>query len=762
MERTPARGLLRIAVLALTAGAMWFAGATFDGTPAPRGAQAPPTEFSAARADAVLGRLLGPELPHPVSSPANRAVRDRVRAEFAALGIGTSVYRALGCEGLAAYGVFSCGTAEDVLAEIVPGRGKAIVLMAHYDSVPAGPGAADDESGVAAILETVRALKARRLTSAHPVLALITDGEEAGLLGADAFAANPALRARVGVLVNVEARGNQGPSLLFQTSPGDGPLIDLYAASVPQLATGSLFAVVYRVLPNDTDLTVFLKRGFTGFNFAFIGDLAQYHTARDRRANLDLGSLQHHGDNLLGVATALMHTDFAALKGGDDVYLTLFGRFLPRLPAGWALPLAVLTLLLLAVAAYAARGEIPGIGRRLAALSLPLAAIVASIAAGWLLFEIAVLVSGQPDPSYAHPVWVRLSLAFGVAAVLLLVSRLAGARLTLLSVWFWMSGLAVLSAYLVPGLSPYFLFPSLVAAPLLLAATRLRDGWTGAAGEVVVFLAALPALAIWLSLAASAEWIQGLSLHPVFTVPVALGTMPLLALVAPRPMPHRLWLRSTIALAGAAALLAIVAGLQPAFSTAAPQRLNIGFLDDHIAGKALWTIDTAAPLPQAFRAAMKFTRDPVPATPLAFQKSFVAPAGGPRFAPPAATAAVQARGKGRSVVLALHGTDAADRMILFVPKKAGLVRAAIEDRTFTPAPDAALLGGALIFCATADCRDKRVTLEFADRRPVDVVLGEFRFGLPPDGGKLEEVRPAQTTPSRLGDATVVVTKMRLP
>ncbi len=214
--------------------------------------------------------------------------------------------------------------------------------MAHYDSVPAGPGAADDQSGVVTILETSRARKARGIETQHPIIAVITDGEEAGLLGAAAFADNQAFRDRIGVVVNVEARGNQGPSLLFQTSPGDSRLIDLYARAVHEKATSSLFAVIYRLLPNDTDLTVFLNKGQTGYNFAFSGNVAHYHTPLDRRANLSLSTLQMHGDNLIGVATGLMQTDFDSLHGGDAVYLTLLGHLLPRMPASWAFPIAIL------------------------------------------------------------------------------------------------------------------------------------------------------------------------------------------------------------------------------------------------------------------------------------------------------------------------------------------------------------------------------------------------------------------------------------
>ncbi len=443
--------------------------------------------------------------------------------------------------GHAEYGFFACGTAEDIIAEVAPGEGKAIVLVAHYDSVPAGPGAADDQSSVATILETVRALKARGMKTKHPILALITDGEEAGLLGANAFLDNPALRARVGIAINAEARGNQGASLLFQTSPGDGPLIDLYARSVPAYATGSLFAVVYKMLPNDTDLTVFLDHGIAGYNFSCLGNVADYHTPLDRRANLSQATLQSHGNSMLGLASALMQTDFAALKGGDDIYLAVFGQLLPRLPAGWAVPLAILVLAILFAAGWTSRGEVLGIGRRLAAFAAPLAALVLAVASGWLLHTIAALVSGHPDPSFAHPAWLRAALALGVAASLILVSRLASARMIALSVWTWMAGLGLLTALTVTGVSPYFLFPALIGSLLLLAQSRLRGAWSGPFGEAVIFLAALPALIVWLSIAAVAELVQGLALHPLFTVPVVFGAMTLLPLLASRPLTRRGW-----------------------------------------------------------------------------------------------------------------------------------------------------------------------------------------------------------------------------
>lgn len=762
MEPGNTRALLRLAVLALIALGIFLLGRTFNGMPDPRGLDAAPTEFSAARASATLGRLLGPEIPHPVSSAANAAVRDRVRAEFASLGVKTAVYRALGCNGRPKYGFFACGTAEDIIAEVAPGTGKAIVLMAHYDSVPAGPGASDDQSGVATVLESVRALQARGIKSDHPIIALITDGEEAGLLGAASALDNRAFKARVGVVVNVEARGNQGPSLLFQTSPGDARLIDLYAHNVPELATSSLFAVIYKLLPNDTDLTVFLNQGFTGFNFAFSGNVAHYHTPLDTRAHLSLSTLQQHGDNMLGVATGLMHTDFAQLSGGDDIYLTVFGHFLPRLPASLALPLAIVAFLILIAAVWASRGEVLGIGRRLAAFSIPLAALLGSAAFGWVLHEAASLVSGQPDPSYAFPLMLRIALGLGVAAVMVLISRLASARMTALSVWLWMSALAIVTAALLPGLSPYFLFPVLVAALLLLAQSRLSGAWSGGAGEFAIFLAALSPLVIWLGLSASGESVMGLALHPLFTVPVAFGAMTLLPLLAARPLSRRGWLMTSSFVAGAAVVVAVIAGLQPAYSSVSPQRLNIDFVDDHITGKALWAIETGAPLPKAFRDAAPFSATQQQVTTLLRQGAFVAPAGATRFAMPAASISSSPQGAGRTVTLKLHASAFANRVIVVVPKDAGLTRAGIGGKSFSPDPNSLNPAGTILACVTDDCRSATVELTFAGRAPVDLMLGEQRTGLPPDGAKLEKVRPGTTIPSQSGDTTTVFGKLRLP
>src|SRR5690606_4622401 len=74
------------------------------------------------------------------------------------------------------------------LVGVLPGRDPAlpaVALMAHYDTVPTSPGAADDSAGVAAVLESVRALRARG-SADRTLVVLLTDAEEIGLDGARA------------------------------------------------------------------------------------------------------------------------------------------------------------------------------------------------------------------------------------------------------------------------------------------------------------------------------------------------------------------------------------------------------------------------------------------------------------------------------------------------------------------------------------------------------------------------------------------------
>jgi hypothetical protein len=720
---------LRIWTLAALCLALWLLAAYGQYRPQPAPADAPAGTFSAVRAGAALAKVLGAQKPHPAGSAENNAVRTRLLDVLAAMGVSAQTQTGMSCFGEARWNFVSCGTVGNVLVKVTSGTGDPVLLMAHLDSVAAGPGACDDGCGVATLLETIRALKASHFAGRHPIDALFTDGEEDGLLGAAAFLRGGTVHPLA--VINVEARGNQGPSYLFQTGPGDAPLIELYARHVRHYATSSLYGEIYKYLPNDTDLTPFLKAGITGYNFALIGNIAAYHTPLDTRAAIDLSGLQQHGEAALNLSRVLANSDAASLRGGRAIYLDVLGRWLPRLPAGWSLPLSILSILVIALAAIVQRRDVRGMELSLPAFAMPPLLVAGAVAMGFVLHGLAAWISGNGDPSFAHPVWLRLSLAFGVWAVALLTARGAGA----IAAWGWMSAIAVACALFAPGLSPYFLFPVLVGAPLLLISAR------GGRGPALV-IAAIAALAIWLQLNAGTEPLMGLKVHPIFTVTAAFALVPVLPLLATARGPA--WTASFAISLVLALCLAGVAGLAPSHDAAAPRRMNITYAENR--GKAAWLVSAEAPPGSAMRAAVAGGFSAAPVRIPGFGLSgFVAPAGLSELPVPGARLELQ---NADGVTLAMAGSSQADGMILDVPAKAGLSSLSV-DGVRVPAS-----GAMRLVCHTPDCARARITLD-GDFRGVALRFAEIRHGLPPKGTLLRNARPPEAVSSGGGDTTML-------
>jgi acetylornithine deacetylase/succinyl-diaminopimelate desuccinylase-like protein len=177
-------------------------------------ASASGTAFSAERA--MKHVLAIARRPHPIGSAEHDRVRDYLISQLSILGLDPQVQHATGV----GTRYPEAGIVQNILARI-PGSqngGRALLLVAHYDSVEAGPGAADDGAGTAAILETIRALRGGA-PFVHDVIVLFTDGEEPGLLGAAAFVREHPWAKDAAMVLNFEARGTSGRSLMFETGP---------------------------------------------------------------------------------------------------------------------------------------------------------------------------------------------------------------------------------------------------------------------------------------------------------------------------------------------------------------------------------------------------------------------------------------------------------------------------------------------------------------------------------------------------------------
>lgn len=309
--------------------------------PAASSATAPPTDFSSARALQHLKVIA--VAPRAVGTPAHDAARDYIMQHLAALGVNPEIQVAV--RTLRRFD--SPVTLRNITARLAGsgGGGKAILLVAHYDTVPSSPGANDDGSGVATLLETFRALKAGPPLE-NDVLFLFSDGEEMGLLGARGFIAENQAFQDVGLVLNFEARGTGGPVYMFETGDGNNRLIKEFGEAVPYPYTSSLMGSIYRMLPNSTDFTVFKDAGRPGFNFAYIDGAEHYHTANDTLDHLDERSLQHHGSYALALTRHFGGLNLEQERTNDAVYFDLLGTTLISYTEKLVRPLALILALL--------------------------------------------------------------------------------------------------------------------------------------------------------------------------------------------------------------------------------------------------------------------------------------------------------------------------------------------------------------------------------------------------------------------------------
>lgn len=731
--------LLALALLLLVA-AMHFKGALLA-IPDLRAASAP-TQFDTNRALARLARILGDERPHPVDTAANDAVRERLLAEMRAVGLDPQVTDHVACYGSKRSRNIGCARVRNVHATIGPDQGDHLLVASHYDSTPAGPGAADDGIGMASSLEIARHLAGRQL--ARPVIFLFTDGEEAGLLGARAFLDRDPLAKRVDSLINMEARGVAGPAIMFETSSPNGAAIAHFARSVDRPVANSLNADFAKLIPNSTDVEVLKAADWTILNFAIIGNETRYHTPGDTLASLDHRSVQHMGDQAL----ALAH-DMAAGRaeaGGTKAYADILGRSLVVMPL-WA-TLAVLGLLSASFLFLA--------WRRRRGLPRALAAVFTAVAASALLAFLAqALIALVRAGSFwrGYPSVISLAIAVSAVAACLIALAWIGRRTDprRLRTAFWLIFLLVGAglSFIAPGGAIFFLLPPLV----MLAGAPAGQRWTGAeraAGWIAFVLTFLS----WAPLLHLAEALLGHGAAWIFAPIAALILLP--ALIELKPMIDAVRRGLIFAIAAAAFLAAWVAvGLAPAYSAERKQAFTIEYLWDADSGKAQWLVSNdGASLPSAFGEFRKGAK-----VPYSTRKRWAAPAEGSAAAPTIERLGERRTDKGRIVSIRLN-SGGADSVFLRAAPDAELIAASMGGsvQRFGKGTEKSSY---FLRCQGRSCDGMRVDILIGGEKRVDFVLGGVTAGLPAVGARLTAARPANANPQYGTDATIGIRRVRL-
>jgi len=712
--------------------------------------------FSAWDARSSLIELLADDVPHPVGSAADGKVRDRIVARLRAIGYEPEVRRSFVCD---RHG--TCGQVENVTARL-PGRrpGHAVLVSVHYDSVAAGPGAADDGSGVVIALELAKHLRADA-PPRNDVVFLFDEGEEAGLLGAQAFVQEDPRANEVAVVVNLEARGSSGRSFLFETSHDNAWLIRLFGAVASRPATSSLFQSVYERLPNDTDLTVFKHAGYSGVNFAFIGDVQHQHTPRDTVANLDPGSLQQQGNNALAMVRALADADLTQSRPGRAMWFDLFGFCVLAWSVGTGRVLALAAALLVALAIFLAwrRGLLRLGAVAAAVLAWPLT-IAGSGATVWILIRLVRASGGLNSTWVAHP-WPLVTAAWLIGVAIphlaaIALGRWARSNEAWSGSMLWLAGLALLLGFILPGMSYLFLVPASVGGVVGLLVTWFGTG-DGQWGWLRGTLSAAAAACVLFPLAWAFYDAMGI---PALAVVASLVAIPVGFVSSPSRLGATRRSRSALVLIAVAAFLVVGGSFLPSSTRAKPRRLNLVYSLNANTGTARWWT-TASRLPPTMRKLNEWSRAPYQPLPWVRRSGSVlsAPAAAARLVAPELKTVENVRVDGkRRLILRFRSMRSAGRG--YVAFHHAHVEALRVNGQFVPVESGASRsdvapGWRLVRLADLPTDGVTLELRLADSEPLEVVFGDETSGLPSAGDGLLAARPASAVPSGAGDRTVV-------
>jgi Peptidase family M28 len=258
----------------------------------------------------------------------------------------------------------------DTFTATLPGRGKVelhnvvavaqgasartIVVMSHRDNDGTGPGAVDNASGTAALIELARAYAplsgpgGARVQPAHRLVFVSTDGGSYGALGAARFAEQSPFAADAVAVLSLDSLGGQDvPRLVLAADRPRSPASELVRTSVARIAEESgrepryagwaqqLLELAFPFTLNEQG--VFVARGTPSITISTAPEVPQ-PLFRDTTVDEErLGELGRAVQGLLG-----------SLDGGLELDETttsyvFLGR---RIIKGWAIQLALITALL--------------------------------------------------------------------------------------------------------------------------------------------------------------------------------------------------------------------------------------------------------------------------------------------------------------------------------------------------------------------------------------------------------------------------------
>lgn len=698
-----------------------------------------PGDFQTSRAIGRLDRILKNQRPHSVDTSSNDEVRDRLISEIRAIGLQPQIREATNCTRDPRTEIISCAHIHNVVATI-PGRnsGPLLLLNAHYDSTPTGPGASDDGLGVATLLEVASNLKSAQLQ--RPVVLLFNEGEEFGLNGSAAFMRSDPLAGRVDSLINIDSRGVTGPALMFETSDPNALALSIYSLGARRPYANSLSTDFAKLIPNTTDVVEFKRAGWTFLNFAIVGNETRYHSPGDTVGALDPRSLHEIGSEVQTLTRIMAQRPRSAgINRGQVVFTDLAGRALVRLPLMLAWGMLAALLILASILGWRERAFTK-------VLLITAGSTLAGIAGSSLVAMFAGFVR-RGDFWRAYPLVSYLAVYCALVAFMTASLGRWGVgtdrRRLRSAAWLMILALGAALSLFLPGASIFFL----IAPAIAIVGLAVQRGAPKVA-TMLMIVAAVTQLVMFAEMLALIEML--LIDGPLWSVTplAALAALPLLIEV------HDANLRlAKVGLFALSAILWVVALALPRSSGERPAAFNIDYFRDADRNLASWAIGTkGARLPIGFPG--RWERGALPYNP---KTRWIAKApiqSTPR--PSARLLASRREGSGRRLAIALSG-GGADAFSIRVPSSAKVLGIGLPGALERPSSSKATV----LRCSGRSCNGLVIELLLADQRPVEAELFSYQFHLLPQAKVLVAARPKDAVPQYAPDSVITLSRAKL-
>jgi len=229
-------------------------------------------------------------------------------------------------------------------------NGDAVIMTAHYDSMPQSKGASDNGLSVAAMLHTIESIVSQKKTFKNDLVFVFTDAEEEGAYGAYAFRYqfkgfnDVYSRAKLGI--NFEGMGSNGALALFEHSDNIN-LVSAFNSKVSGVITDSAFAYVYSTKSEMSDFAIF--NDINALNLSNIGNTNIYQTSLDTEKNVNAAAIKAKSNLVTGVVSAFANYNLSDIKEGDEgVYFSYLGFFNVAYSNTLAYVFAIIILVLIA------------------------------------------------------------------------------------------------------------------------------------------------------------------------------------------------------------------------------------------------------------------------------------------------------------------------------------------------------------------------------------------------------------------------------